>query len=132
MPLNGPPFGTVINGTTDVVALGLLMRLVDLRTGGYTHEWLSLMLSREVQEYGITVNQAALGWTISEDCWESDSTRAYRENIPLKRRGTDREIAQVVALLAADLAGFISGAYIPVCGGNVNRAFDETQRIWRI
>jgi len=77
------------------------------------------VLAREVGEYDITVNQVAPGWTISEDRCESDSTHAYRENVPLKRRGTDREIAHVVAFLASDLAGFISGAYIPVCGGNV-------------
>jgi len=37
----------------------------------------------------------------------------------LRRRGTDQEIANVVAFLASDLASYITGAYVPVCGGNV-------------
>lgn len=77
------------------------------------------VLAKEVGEHGITVNQVAPGWTISEDHPESDTTLAYRDPVPLKRRGTDQEIANVVAFLASDLAGFITGAYIPVCGGNV-------------
>ena len=39
--------------------------------------------------------------------------------MPLKRRGEDQEIANVVAFLASDLASYITGAYIPVCGGNI-------------
>ena len=77
------------------------------------------VLAREVGEHGITVNQVAPGWTVSENRPESDSTKLYREQVPLRRRGTDQEIANVVAFLASDLASFITGAYIPVCGGNV-------------
>ena len=77
------------------------------------------VLAREVGEHGITVNQVAPGWTISENRPESDGTKSYREQVPLRRRGTDQEIANVVAFLASDLASFITGAYIPVCGGNV-------------
>jgi 3-oxoacyl-[acyl-carrier protein] reductase len=43
----------------------------------------------------------------------------YEERVPLRRRGHDQDIANVVAFLASDLANFISGAYIPVCGGNI-------------
>jgi len=77
------------------------------------------VLAREVGEHGITVNQVAPGWTVTENRPESDISKPYREQIPLRRRGTDQEIANVVAFLASDLASFITGAYIPVCGGNV-------------
>ena len=77
------------------------------------------VLAREVGEHGITVNQVAPGWTVSENQPESDATLPYRDLVPLKRRGTDQEIANVVAFLASDLASFITGAYVPVCGGNV-------------
>ncbi len=78
------------------------------------------VLAKEVGPHGITVNQVAPGWTLSElnrDSGEEDS--AYKSAVPLGRRGTDQEIANVVAFLASDLASFITGAYIPVCGGNV-------------
>jgi len=77
------------------------------------------VLAREVGEHGITVNQVAPGWTISENRPESDETACYRQQVPLKRRGVDQEIANVVAFLASDLASYITGAYVPVCGGNV-------------
>lgn len=79
------------------------------------------VLAREVGEHNITVNQVAPGWTVSEgeDRLNTASVKNYIKNIPLQRRGTDKEIAGVVAFLASNLAGFITGAYIPVCGGNI-------------
>ena len=77
------------------------------------------VLAKEVGEHGITVNQVAPGWTVSENRPESDVSEGYRKQVPLRRRGQDQEIANVVAFLASDLASFITGAYIPVCGGNV-------------
>jgi 3-oxoacyl-[acyl-carrier protein] reductase len=79
------------------------------------------ILAKEVGEHQITVNQVAPGWTISEKDRLSGTERSfeYEKNVPLKRRGTDQEIANVVAFLASDLASYITGAYIPVCGGNV-------------
>lgn len=79
------------------------------------------VLAKEVGEYQITVNQVAPGWTISDRDRESNSeiNEAYSSSVPLRRRGTDQEIANAVAFLASDLSSFITGAYIPVNGGNV-------------
>lgn len=79
------------------------------------------VLAKEVGAHQITVNQVAPGWTISERDRETGSERneGYESTVPLKRRGTDQEIANAVAFLASDLASFITGAYIPVSGGNV-------------
>jgi 3-oxoacyl-[acyl-carrier protein] reductase len=79
------------------------------------------VLAREVGHHQITVNQVAPGWTISDrDRLEgTELQESYQAQVPMKRRGTDQEIANVVAFLASDLASFITGAYIPVCGGNV-------------
>ena len=78
------------------------------------------VLAKEVGGFGITVNQVAPGWTISER-WRKDpgDDRAYASKVPLKRRGTDQEIANAVLFLASDLADYITGVYLPVCGGNV-------------
>lgn len=78
-------------------------------------------LAREVGEHGITVNQVAPGWTISDKYRGTDQERQpdYEKGVALKRRGYDQEIANAVAFLASDLASFITGAYVPVCGGNV-------------
>jgi 3-oxoacyl-[acyl-carrier protein] reductase len=79
------------------------------------------VLAKEVGEHGITVNQVAPGWTISEQDrgLEDRNDAAYIADVPLKRRGEDQDIANAVAFLASDLAGFITGAYLPVSGGNV-------------
>lgn len=78
------------------------------------------VLAKEVGADGITVNQVAPGWTISEKSSDNkDSDEHYWSQVPMQRRGTAQEIANVVLFLASDLASYITGAYIPVCGGNV-------------
>lgn len=77
------------------------------------------VLAREVGQHGITVNQVAPGWMVSENRPDTPAEQWYRDRVPLRRRGTDQEIANVVAFIASDLARFISGVYIPVCGGTV-------------
>ncbi len=79
------------------------------------------VLAKEVGASAITVNQVAPGWTITEAVRSKGTAHQseYEKTIPLKRRGTDQEIANVVAFIASDLASFITGAYIPVCGGKV-------------
>ena len=79
------------------------------------------VLAKEIGEHQITVNQVAPGWTISDIDRErgSEHSAEYEKKVPLKRRGTDQEIANVVAFLASDLASVITGAYIPVAGGAV-------------
>lgn len=77
------------------------------------------VLAKEVGAHQITVNQVAPGWTISEDHPDSEDALTYRQKVPMKRRGTDQDIANLVAFLASDLAGFITGQYISVSGGNV-------------
>ncbi len=79
------------------------------------------VLAREVGRHQITVNQVAPGWTISDRDRAAGTLRsaAYESTVPLARRGTDQEIANTVVFLASGLASFITGAFIPVCGGNV-------------
>lgn len=79
------------------------------------------VLAKEVGEYQITVNQVAPGWTISDRDRDNgtEMNEGYSSAVPMKRRGTDQEIANAVAFLASDLASFITGAFIPVNGGNV-------------
>lgn len=79
------------------------------------------VLAKEVGKDGVTVNQVAPGWTISEQDREAGTevNEGYSKSVPLRRRGTDEEVANVVAFLASDLASFVTGAFVPVCGGNV-------------
>lgn len=79
------------------------------------------VLAKEVGPFGITVNQVAPGWTISDRDRENHTEVQPQSDalIPLRRRGTDQEVANAVLFLASDLASYITGTYLPVCGGNV-------------
>lgn len=79
------------------------------------------VLAKEVGADQVTVNQVAPGWMISDRAREAGNEvqEGYSKNVPLKRRGDDQDIANAVAWLASDLAGFVTGVYLPVCGGNV-------------
>lgn len=78
-------------------------------------------LAKEVGRHQITVNQVAPGWTISERdrINHTEVQPDYDNSVPLGHRGEDTDIANMVAFLASDLAGFTTGAYIPVSGGRV-------------
>jgi len=79
------------------------------------------VLAKEVGKNGITVNQVAPGWMNSRRTREAEipGREDYVKQVPLGRGGEDQDIANAVAFLASDLAGFIHGVYLPVCGGNV-------------
>jgi len=79
------------------------------------------VLAKEVGGDNITVNQVSPGWTISDRDRTNGTEIApdYNSKIPLGRRGTDAEIAHAVAFLASNLADYITGVNLPVCGGAV-------------
>ena len=79
------------------------------------------VLAKELGPHQITVNEVAPGWTVTENDRRdhTESQPDYEKTVPLGRRGTDAEIAQMCAFLASPLASFTTGAYIPVSGGRV-------------
>jgi 3-oxoacyl-[acyl-carrier protein] reductase len=84
------------------------------------HSW-SKGLSREVGKHGITVNCIPPGRIMSAQI-ERNYTPEYRawqaENeIPVGRYGEPEDIGHLVCFLASPLAGYITGAVIPVDGG---------------
>jgi 3-oxoacyl-[acyl-carrier protein] reductase len=76
--------------------------------------------SRELAPKGIRVNGVAPRTIDSEvlRCLYSEQELArLRREIPLRRLGTGKDVANVVAFLASDLAGFITGEIILMDGG---------------
>ena len=82
----------------------------------------------ELAPYGITVNCIAPGRInsiqILEKLHPTEASRAdyIRQNIPAGRFGEPVELGNLAAFLASPLAGYISGAHIPVDGGGVRLA----------
>ena len=76
-------------------------------------------IAREVAGRGITVNAVAPGY-IKTDMTESlpDKVRdAFLEQIPLKRIGEPKDVAEAVYWLCSEAAGYITGQVIHVSGG---------------
>jgi 3-oxoacyl-[acyl-carrier protein] reductase len=112
-------FGRIIQIGSEVVELGnpRFANYVAAKAAqlGQTRSW-----ARELGSTGITVNLVAPGW-IPTERHAGDSPEemaAYAAQVPLKHMGKAEDVAQAVAFLASDGAGFITGQKISVNGGN--------------
>jgi len=76
-------------------------------------------IAREVASRGITVNAVAPGYieTPMTAVLDEKQRAAMMAQIPLGRVGTDQDVAQAVAFLASDAAGYITGHVLDVNGG---------------
>ncbi len=80
---------------------------------------LTSSISKEVSSRNIRVNAIAPGFIVTE------MTKQLPENvlqditntIPMKRGGAPEEVAKVALFLASDLASYVNGQVIHVCGG---------------
>ncbi|OLR93670.1 3-oxoacyl-[acyl-carrier-protein] reductase [Actinokineospora bangkokensis] len=82
---------------------------------------MSRALAKELAGAGVRVNVVAPGY-IETDMTEELSDKVKKTamaSIPLRRFGTARDVAEVVAFLASDRAGYITGQVIQVDGGIV-------------
>jgi 3-oxoacyl-[acyl-carrier protein] reductase len=75
--------------------------------------------ARELAHWGILVNAVAPGLiqTDMAAALSGDMREAYVGQVPLKRIGTAREVAEVVRFLASEGASYITGQVIHVNGG---------------
>lgn len=79
----------------------------------------TMALAREVARKGVTVNSVSPGYceTALVMAMPEDIRAGIVDKVPVGRLGRPEEVARTVAFLAADDAGFITGANIPVNGG---------------
>ena len=77
--------------------------------------------ARELGSRGITVNAVAPGFVLTELTQDlpDDLKQEITSRTPLGRFGTTEEIANAVAFLASDEAGYITGQVLAVDGGLV-------------
>ena len=93
---------------------------------------LAKTLSAQLAADGITVNNVAPGYTRTDRVLDLARARAADgdrtiediladtvESVPMQRMGEPRELAALVAFLASERAGYITGATIQVDGGYV-------------
>lgn len=85
---------------------------------------LTRQLAHELGPFGITVNNVAPGFVLSNDAtrrqWDAYGAVGQErlvEGIALRRLGTPADIAHAVLFLASDQARWITGVVLPVDGG---------------
>ncbi|MFL6062506.1 MAG: beta-ketoacyl-ACP reductase [Marmoricola sp.] len=76
-------------------------------------------LARELGSRSITANVVAPGFVETDmtAVLPEEQQAAYKQQIPLGRMGSTKEIAAAVTWLAAEDSGYVTGAVIPVDGG---------------
>jgi 3-oxoacyl-[acyl-carrier protein] reductase len=76
-------------------------------------------IAREMGSRNITVNAVAPGYIITgmTDKLPSERKEAILSMIPLQRFGQPEDVAELVAFLASDRAGYITGQVITIDGG---------------
>lgn len=79
----------------------------------------TMAMAREVARKGVTVNSISPGYceTAMVMSMSEDVRNKIVGQVPVGRLGKPSEIARTVSFLAAEDAGFITGANIPVNGG---------------
>ncbi|KAB2924224.1 MAG: 3-oxoacyl-ACP reductase FabG [Dechloromonas sp.] len=76
-------------------------------------------LALEVASRGITVNAVAPGVIATEMSDAAFDTETIKKIVPMQRAGRPEEVADLVAFLASDQAGYISGQIISINGAMI-------------
>jgi 3-oxoacyl-[acyl-carrier protein] reductase len=79
-------------------------------------------LAVEVGQHNITVNIVSPGLTLTQEVQDRltpEERERHAQRVPLRRIGTVEDTANVALFLASELGSYVTGHYIPVCGGQV-------------
>lgn len=80
---------------------------------------LTKSIAKELGSRGIRANTITPGFIVTDmtDVLSEDVRKQWEAQIPLRRVGQPEDVASVAAFLASDLASYVTGQTINVCGG---------------
>ena len=109
----------VVTGSTNAFWMETHLAAYNTSKGGVVA--LTRSAALDLAGYGVRVNSVAPGLIrtrltrqVTEDAVNADS---YLENIPLGRFGEPTDVAELICFLASDQASWITGADVPIDGG---------------
>jgi 3-oxoacyl-[acyl-carrier protein] reductase len=83
---------------------------------------MSRSLACELGPENITVNMVAPGWMADEKVdTESEGSKNFAKSLPLRRHGSADEIGNACVFYLSELAGYVTGTYLPVTGGRITQ-----------
>ncbi len=116
MPMIRTRWGRIVNVTSLAGQVGNRGQANYAAAKGAVHA-ATKSLSLEVASRGITVNAVAPGIVATAMSGEAFPPEAIERLVPMKRAGLPAEVAALVAFLASEDAGYITGQVIGINGG---------------
>lgn len=118
MPMARTRWGRIVTITSVAAQLGNRGQTNYAAAKGALHS-ASRSLAREIGSRGVTVNCVSPGIIATPMSAGIFDAAAIERLVPLQRAGSSEDVAGVVAFLASDAAGYITGQIIPVNGGMI-------------
>jgi 3-oxoacyl-[acyl-carrier protein] reductase len=115
-------YGRIVNISSQLAVIGWERGAVYTGTKGFLLSW-TRALARELGQHGITVNAIGPGSIITDmnrDVYPDEAAKERRaRELPLRRLGTPRDVAEVALYFASDASSFLTGQFLSPSGGNV-------------
>ena len=114
--------GRIINLSSQLAPTGGEEMAVYSGTKGFILSW-TKSLAREVGQYNINVNAIGPGSIVTDmnlDLYPTEEVQSQRAaQLPLRRMGTPRDVAECALFLASDASNFLTGQMLGPNGGNM-------------
>jgi NAD(P)-dependent dehydrogenase (short-subunit alcohol dehydrogenase family) len=113
--------GAIVNISSGAAKLGSPNRYIDYAASKGAIDTFTIGLASEVAEEGIRVNAVRPGFIYTDihaDGGEPDRVERIKDQVPMKRGGHPKEVAEAILWLLSDKASYTTGSFIDVTGGH--------------
>ncbi len=112
--------GNIVNVSSVVARLGAAGEYIDYAASKGALDSLTIGLAQEVAGQGIRVNSVRPGFIYTEmhaSGGEPGRVDRVKNSLPLGRGGQPEEVAEAIAWLISEQAGYVTGNFIDMAGG---------------